>query len=181
MYSRRNASGGEQSDVHFCTCRARCFTSKLPAAQTAACLQCVKGNPAVGDKLADEVMNLLMSLRAPRQALGGVARVWGGASNLELQPPPHHHTASQSPTPRPPSWTKSLKWRPSLLHDLVGEEETKKGKNLGGRQPDRTLKLNIKLQDERTRRVRNFKLANFWHLSNFFEFPFFIPLHLPVQ
>ena len=137
MYSRRNASGGEQSDVHFCTCRARCRTSKLPAAQTAACLECVKGNPAVGDKLADEVMNLLMSLRAPRQALGGVARVWGGASNLELQPPPHHHTASQSPTPRPPSWTKSLKWRPSLLHDLVGEEETKKGKNLGGRQPDR--------------------------------------------
>ena len=103
MYSRRNASGGEQSDVHFCTCRARCRTSKLPAAQTAACLECVKGNPAVGDKLADEVMNLLMSLRAPRQALGGVARVWGGASNLELQPPPHHHTASQSPTPRPPS------------------------------------------------------------------------------
>ena len=106
MYSRRNASGGEQSDVHFCTCRARCRTSKLPAAQTAACLECVKGNPAVGDKLADEVMNLLMSLRAPRQALGGVARVWGGASNLELQPPPTPPHSLPIPHPETPQLNK---------------------------------------------------------------------------
>ena len=98
MYSRRNASGGEQSDVHFCTCRARCRTSKLPAAQTAACLECVKGNPAVGDKLADEVMNLLMSLRAPRQALGGVARVWGVPPTSSSNPP---HTTTQPPNPPP--------------------------------------------------------------------------------
>ena len=141
MYSRRNASGGEQSDVHFCTCRARCFTSKLPAAQTAACLQCVKGNPAVGDKLADEVMNLLMSLRAPRQALGGVARVWGVPPTSSSNPPtpPHSLPIPHPETPqlnKVPQVTTIVVARP-----LVGEEETKEGKILGGRQPDRTLQV----------------------------------------
>ena len=130
MYSQRNASG-EQLDVHFCTCRARCRTSKLPAAQTTGCLECVKGKPAVDDKLGNEVMNLLMSLRAPRQALGGVAGVWGVPPTSSSNPP-HHHTASQSPTPRPPSWTKSPKWRPSLLHgSCLGRRKQRKEKNWG--------------------------------------------------
>ena len=50
--------------------------------------------------------------------LGRRSVAWPGFGGC-LQPPaptpPHHHTASQSPTPRPPSWTKSPKWRPSLL------------------------------------------------------------------
>ena len=135
MYSRRTASGGEQSDVHFCTCRARCRTSKLPAAQTAACLECVKGNPAVGDKLADEVMNLLMSLRAPRQALGGVARVWGVPPTSSSNPP-HTTTQPPNPPPRDPSVEQSP---PSDAHPNCRApalaEETKEKKSLVDQTP----------------------------------------------
>ena len=148
-------------DVHFCTCRARCRTSKLPAAQTTGCLECVKGKPAVDDKLGNEVMNLLMSLRAPRQALGGVAGVWGVPPTSSSNPPTPPHSLP-IPHPETPQLNKVPQVTPILAACLLlGEEETKETKILGGRPPDRELNLHINLQDERTRRVRNFKLATF--------------------
>ena len=160
MYSQRNASG-EQLDVHFCTCRARCRTSKLPAAQTTGCLECVKGKPAVDDKLGNEVMNLLMSLRAPRQALGGVAGVWGVPPTSSSNPPTPPHSLP-IPHPETPQLNKVPQVTPILVAWLLlGEEETKETKILGGRPPDRELNLHIKLQDERTRRVRHFSWQTF--------------------
>ena len=130
MYSRRNASGGEQSDVHFCTCRARCRTSKLPAAQTTGCLKCVKGNPAVDDKLADEVMNLLMSLRAPRQALGGVARVWGVPPTSSSNPPTPPHSLP-IPHPETPQLNKVPQVTPILIVGLQLWRKKQRKKKFG--------------------------------------------------
>ena len=75
--------------------------SKVSVVQTTGCLEYVKGKwLLLMTNWENEVMNLLMSVRAPRQALGGVARVWGvGASNLELQPP--HPPPHSLPIPHP--------------------------------------------------------------------------------
>ena len=162
MYSQRNASGGEQSDVHFCT-----------SAHIATLQNCRRRKQPVA--LNASKASLLLMTNWPMRwwicwwALGHLGRrlvAWPGFGGC-LQPraptPPHHHTASQSPTPRPPSWTKSPKWRASILaRSPTGKEETKERKFLYGRQPDRDLKFHIKLQDaERTRRVRNFKFESF--------------------
>ena len=126
-----------------------------------------------GDEFADEPSGTSAGARWRGRGLGG-------ASNLQLQPPTPPHSLP-IPHPETPQLNKVPQVTPILAACLLlGEEETKETKILGGRPPDRELNLHINLQDERTRRVRNFKLATF---DTFLVcwISFFEPLHLPVQ